>query len=147
MKHLKTFKKINESYFQDLTPYAYGRPDDCLNIGWIGKEIPEIGDVSDEFIKKLEEVELSDEFTAERHKGFHRCEICGKIMGSSVKKISGNGKCYKFPSQVSHYVKDHNYKPPQEFIEAIMNLKIKESSVDHNTYNPHGFRSMRKRFK
>lgn len=135
MRHLKTFQSINESYFQDLTPYAYGRIDrdrECLNIGWIGKdENFTTGETSEEFLKKLEEVEKSDEFTSERHKGFHRCELCGDLMGTQVKKISGE-KCYKFPSKISHYVKDHNYKPPQEFIDAIMSLKI-QIKPKHNS--------------
>ena len=125
MKHLKLF----ESYYEDLTPYAYGRihGKECLNVGWIGSEENfTTGEVSEEFIKKLEAVERSDEYTSERHKGFHRCELCGVLMGSQVKKIEYNGKCYKFPSKVSHYVRDHKYKPPQEFIDAIMSLEIKD---------------------
>ena len=101
------YLKVYESYFQDLTTYTYGdtsksfrikypnfKGDECLNIGWIGSEIPVIGNVSDEFIKKLEEVEKSNEFTSERHMGYHRCQICGEILGSSVKKINGE-RCYE----------------------------------------------------
>ena len=121
MKYIKLF----ESYYEDLTPYTYDRSDNSLNIGWIGsKENFETGEVPEEFIKKLEQVELSNEYTSARHKGFHDCELCGERMGTSVKKIEYNGKCYKFPNRMSHYVKNHKYKPPQEFIDAIMNLKI-----------------------
>ena len=121
MIHIKLF----ESYYKDLTTYQYGRPDECLNIGWIGKdESFETGDVTSDFIEKLEKVEAFDDYTCARHKGSHRCEICGERMGSSVKKIEFNKKGYKFPNSISHYVKDHNYKPPQEFIDAIMNIEV-----------------------
>lgn len=150
MKYLKLF----ESYYEDLTPYAYGRADRergqkirCLNVGWIGKEENfTTGEVSKEFIKKLEEVERSDEYTSERHKGFHRCELCGDIMGTQVKKIEYDGKCYKFPSKISHYVKDHKYKPPQEFIDAIMSLKIPDRKPSHSYGGP-GFIGGGSRFK
>lgn len=126
MKYLKLF----ESYYEDLTPYVYGRVErdrKCLNIGWIGNQQNFTkGEVSEEFIKKLEEVERADEYTSEKHRGHHSCELCDVRLGSIVKKIEHNNICYKFPGKISHYVRDHKYKPPQEFIDAIMSLQIKE---------------------
>ena len=125
MKYIKLF----ESYYEDLTPYTYGRRDGdkCLNIGWIGKEGNfETGEVPGEFTEKLEQIELSNKYKIEQYKGFHRCELCGVILGSQVKKIEYDGKCYKFPNTVSHYVREHQYKPPQEFIDAIMGIEVEE---------------------
>ncbi len=129
MKHLKLF----ESYYKDLTPYEYdnagrqGLHGKCLNIGWIGKDNFEKGEVSESFLRKLIDVENSDAYTIARHKGSHTCEICGQRLGSSVKKIGPKEKYYTFPSKTSHYVESHNYKPPQEFIDTIMDIKIPEA--------------------
>ena len=134
MKHIKLF----ESYYKDLTPYEYGRKKDSLNIGWIGSEENfETGEVSDEFIEKLKMIESDDEHTTERHKGFHRCELCGELLGSCVKRISSKDKSYSFPSKMSHYVTSHSYKPPQEFIDTIMNTKVQEK-VKKNINNEIG---------
>ena len=125
MKHIKLY----ESYYQDLTPYEYGRKDDSLNIGWIGNEEDfETGEVSDDFIKKLKEIESDDEHTKNTHKGFHQCELCGERLGSRVKKINYKGKSYSFPNKMSHYVIKHSYKPPQEFIDAVMETKVIEDN-------------------
>jgi len=132
MKHLKLF----ESYYEDLTPYRYGLADkflddpeytkkfDGVNIGWIGDlDNFQKGEVPAKFIDRLIEVEKSDDFTINSHRGSHRCGLCGSQMGSRVKMVEYSGVKYKFPSKISHYVIDHNYRPPSDFIEAIMNLK------------------------
>ncbi len=111
---------INESYFSDLTPYTYGsrRYDDtCVNVGWLdGRLDYETGDVPVEFLKKLEGVKM-----ANFHKGSHVCELCHQVSGNGVGMIKGKNKSYAFPQMIIHYIRDHNYKPPQEFIDLIMN--------------------------
>ena len=57
MKYLKLF----ESYYEDLTPYTYGRPKKgCLNVGWLdsGKDFPK-GDVDKELVNKLKQLEVN----------------------------------------------------------------------------------------
>lgn len=134
MKHLKTF----ESYYDDLTPFTYGRKgNNKVNIGWleIGKEYPK-GEVDPMIIKTLSTLSPS-----ERYKGYHGCDFCREngvryVEGSSVNyEISGNGKIYCFPGLLKHYIEKHEYKPPQEFLDAVMSsAKSFESGPIRNPY-------------
>ena len=54
--------------------------------------------------------------------GMHECDICqfeGK-MGSRNIFIPHNGKIYACPELITHYINDHFYLPPEEFIEAVL---------------------------
>lgn len=66
--------------------------------------------------------------------GFHVCEFCKK--GSREKNLfsnrsSGdvtfvfeNGNNWVMPDMITHYVVDHGWAPPQEFINDVMNSKL-----------------------
>ena len=42
--------------------------------------------------------------------------------GNGQIRVKGpNGTCYAAPALISHYVEIHEYKPPAEFIEAVVN--------------------------
>ena len=153
MRYLKPFNLINESYFQDLTPYVYdGRNSSCLNIGWLDGREYNMGECPKEFIDNLDTVISSNQFVSARHKGFYTCDLCDKSIhhrekgkSSTILTINDDGRCYSFPKMILHYIKSHNYKPPQEFIDAVMSLEIKELK-DSNVYSPNGFRG-RRRYK
>lgn len=56
-------------------------------------------------------------------RGFHTCEFCGgreKAVGNAEIRVPGEGRMYAAPSLVHHYVVAHGYKPPEEFIAAVM---------------------------
>ena len=118
MKIFKLNEFINESYYQDLSPHTYtSYPKGCLNIGWLdGKSNYSKGHVSQEFIEKIKSIKMRI-----MHMGTHECEICNNKSGNGVSYISGeDNKIYAFPQMIVHYIEDHNYKPPQEFIDAVM---------------------------
>lgn len=124
MKHLKLF----ESYYQDLTPYTYGRSLDknSVNIGWLDpKHDFQKGDVDKEIIEKIKNLP-----EAERYKGYHFCEFCQtedrfkKARTSVNKRITYNGVTYHFPGLLDHYIEVHNYLPPQEFLEAVKSISL-----------------------
>lgn len=51
------------------------------------------------------------------YRGFSSCRICGKVpLGS---QDLGDRK-YTWPSGFSHYIREHNVKPPQEFIDHVL---------------------------
>jgi hypothetical protein len=135
-------------YYPDLTPYDYGMTEykDALNIGWleIGHEFP-IGDFpeKEELLRRLEAKKIEN-----KYRGFHGCEFCENDkfankfnperitnpnfveppekewhVGNGEYIVQWNGKTYSAPVLVVHYIKSHNYKPPQEFIDAVMNEK------------------------
>ena len=96
------------------------------------------GFTGQEFKEKLLRF-CSDEFIVNLYRGYHTCEFCnlsdfqwyneqnGKYRGAHWASI-GNGEIrvlgpsvvYVAPALVYHYVSEHQYRPPDEFIEAVL---------------------------
>ncbi len=49
------------------------------------------------------------------YKGWSNCRICNKVNGSTC---LGDDD-YIWPEGFSHYVREHNVKPPKEFIDYV----------------------------
>ena len=134
MLHLKLF----ESYYDDLTPYTYGRSlhNNIVNIGWLDSQFEYTkGEVDPLVIDKLKSLEPSH-----RYKGTHRCPFCGLDRTSVNFTIEGNGKYYCFPGLLVHYIEKHNYLPPSEFIESVMNIKKIDKPLPKRHIYPHNIR-------
>jgi hypothetical protein len=67
--------------------------------------------------------------------GFHPCLLgtClwrwwvrrrfGFVAGNGEIIVPGRGgKVYRAPTLIAHYVREHRYKPPKEFVEAVLAL-------------------------
>jgi hypothetical protein len=135
MKHVKIF----EQYFGDLSPrYTKesrfsDRFKDYVCIGWLDSshDFPK-GDVPKEVVDKIK---LMDPYV--RTKGWHSCEFCideddkRDSRSSTEYKVDGSGKTYCFPQMLIHYIEKHNYKPPQEFIDAVLSMNIKPKEVNN----------------
>jgi hypothetical protein len=118
------------SYFADLTPHTYVRDDaeqgTILNVGWLDgtHEFPQ-GDVSVEFLESLREICLRPMYL---HRGSHQCEICGNYDwtlyrangNGQIRVLSREGVWYAAPTMVHHYVMRHRYRPPEVFIETVL---------------------------
>jgi hypothetical protein len=132
------------TYFKDLSPYVYFTRDEPskaspLNIGWLGSKVPfEKGVTSQAFRDKLLKF-CADEYIVLIALGFHACEFCGMDMGDWYEtqkekydkaqcasigngeiRVQGKSAVYAAPALIYHYVVKHDYKPPDEFIEAIL---------------------------
>jgi hypothetical protein len=140
----KNFGRQNMAYFEDLTPYEYfensigidKKP--VLNVGWLtNTQKFETGAVPEEFKAKLF-YHCLDRFLVNLTFGWHVCEICGvpdekwlesyfkseqgeKYMneGNGEIRVIGKSAVYACPALIYHYVVEHQYKPPDEFVEAI----------------------------
>jgi hypothetical protein len=114
----------------DLSPH--GDSPRRLNVGWLenGHPFPQ-GKVPDKFAERLFRMCLKSRKT----RGFHLCPFCpqspkAKTYSHKGKDISfGSGeiavrgkhwKTYVAPDLIYHYVVEHQYKPPDEFIEAVL---------------------------
>jgi hypothetical protein len=56
-------------------------------------------------------------------RGIHCCPFCkGEVLptGSYEMRVAGACEVYAAPSLVHHYVVAHGYRPPDEFIAAVM---------------------------
>lgn len=125
------------TYFPDLSEYAYlagsERNARHRNIGWLGKghRFPR-GRVPDAALEKLWKLCLLPPHVT---RGFHRCEFCrsppfGGVaavwkgrqwkLGSAEIRVEGTeGIVYFAPNLVLHYITEHQYLPPAEFLAAL----------------------------
>ncbi|KRD58285.1 hypothetical protein ASE40_18300 [Flavobacterium sp. Root935] len=120
-------------FYKDLTYYSKLHFENALNIGWINETNTFIkGKTPDLFLQKLEEYIL-EPFNTTR--GYLKCDLCKSdsfkisilnqdinLGFSEIRVISEDGKQrFAAPDMIYHYIKDHNYSPPIEFIEAVIN--------------------------
>lgn len=131
-------------YFKDLYEEINSYNDTIkVKIGWLDEGQPYTkGDAPQEFIDKLKSIQPHI-----RTKGWHDCPFCkeqNKYTRSSNQyliKVPDRGYkvMYDVPEMIFHYMEVHNYLPPQEFIDAVMNFELDESDKYEN-------RPMRNRF-
>jgi hypothetical protein len=127
-------------FFADLTPYEYGRDEPqahILNIGWLSHDHPfSTGPVSEAFVQMLRRLVAAP---VNLYRGSHLCEFCPdppvflspgglrmidpppSTAGNGEIRVVGNaGRIYVAPVLVVHYVEEHKYQPPAEFIAAVV---------------------------
>ena len=122
-------------YFEDFTNYSFLYYENTKNIGWLDKAYPySKGKVSEEFIDKLWGY-LG--VSINRIRGFRNCSLCtttykgtseatykGEVIMlgyAEIRVLSEDGKnSYAAPDLIYHYILEHEYKPPEEFIQAVL---------------------------
>jgi hypothetical protein len=117
-------------YFKDLQEVnGYGGVS-FLKIGWLDEGQPyNQGVAPKEFVDKLKQIPLSV-----HTKGWHTCPFCGNAKSYSQYLIRKDRyKSYDVPEMIIHYMDEHNYLPPQEFIDVVMNIKLVEKPKEEKT--------------
>jgi hypothetical protein len=132
------------AYFPDLSPYAYGHAfhPGVVHVGWLDGAHPfPRGSVESRLIEKMK---LLAEEPVELYRGVHVCELCGAPpdikMTTMTNRIvinpnwvkwaaqrSSNGEIrvvyggvtFAAPVLIVHYIEEHCYLPPAEFLKAI----------------------------
>jgi hypothetical protein len=108
-------------WFPDLSPYVYtafALPG-TVNVGWLAGQFPS-GPTPVAFRERL--VALCREAVVNRMAGVHLCPFCAAATGSGEIHVAGTcGRVFAAPMLVAHYVTAHDYRPPEEFIEAVSN--------------------------
>ena len=104
------------------TTYAWGWLDskETYNQGWEDKKLKR------DVLTKLKRLNSNHKegHRVDLYMGFQLCGFCkqGKHEGfNGSLKIGHNDKCYVSPWGVEHYIKTHNYRPPDEVVDAILN--------------------------
>lgn len=124
-------------YFLDLSPYTYfpANDPDLLNVGWLDAKNPfPVSKATDQFLADLFSYCASP---VQRTRGFHACPFCSRphrwgtreelagntiLIGSGEIRVNGkNGIVFAAPDLIYHYVRRHNYDPPDEFKAAVQN--------------------------
>ena len=106
----------------------------AIAVGWLERgHSYSKGDVPLEFFERLCEL-LIDPWTFIAQAGMHDCHFC-RFSGGGVARfknfqISGRGNGFLFvphettiyasPASIAHYIDSHEYRPPDQFIEAVM---------------------------
>jgi hypothetical protein len=52
--------------------------------------------------------------------GLHVCELCGAFQAGGNIGIPGPGVLFVAPEMIHHYVSAHAYRPPDEFVLAVL---------------------------
>lgn len=130
------------AWFQDLEPCTYfgdEYADDLSAVGWLARGKPYAsGEVPDEFFFKLGRL-LKRPWAPIIFCGSHSCEFCRFTGGVGTRVttprwsdvyvparscvnlfVPGNGTIYVSPESIAHYVDAHEYRPPDEYIAAVL---------------------------
>lgn len=141
------------TYFEDLSPYSYmpnrKKPyflPEVLNVGWLdGTQGYSQGDVPASFAEKLW---AYCRVRVAGTRGMHTCEICPEgtfgfrarrgeeelWLGSAEIRVFGTGGIvYAAPNMIYHYVVDHRYRPPEEFVQAVLESNPSPGSLEYET--------------
>jgi hypothetical protein len=109
------------AYFPDLSPYVYAQSEaDTLNIGWLDHLHPfPTGAVPEALLRRLPLFHTTLVWNI--FFGAHTCELCGNVSKIAEIRVFGTSPVvYAAPSMLMHYLVDHSYRPPDEFINAVL---------------------------
>jgi hypothetical protein len=133
------------TFIRDLEPCYYVCKHDndvtakrLIAVGWLEESYPyPQGAIGDELFERLVEVMALSFWSAPGYfMGFHECSLCphgervqqtfsfrGRRfgMGSVNLFLPGETALFVAPSLVIHYVRDHSYRPPEAFCQALRN--------------------------
>jgi len=125
------------TYYEDLSEYSYhevgvgiSHPK-AKNVGWLaaGKKF-RTSEPTKHLLDKLWNI---CKVSVVQMRGIHQCELCPNVdadfatrndenllLGSAeIRVFSHNGDVYAAPTLIYHYMLDHQYLPPDEFLRAL----------------------------
>ena len=110
---------LEEGEWWHVVNLAYSKsiPDtfNAVLVGWIGNKILSKGNVSIETMKKLEWAADNRDID-QGSLGEHECEICNNHTDRGEILIIDGEIMYVAPRMIVHYIKEHSYLPPKEFL-------------------------------
>src|SRR5215470_3356792 len=135
-------------YFPDLSAYEYfkGRPH-ALNVGWLDRAHAFTqGDVPNGFVQRLRAIARRP---VNQTRGFYVCPFCdfGSTAGADtaeryrrwreaealssaeIRVVGRDGTAYAAPILICHYVEKHGYRPPPEFVQAVMEQRARPGAI------------------
>lgn len=120
-------------YFKDLTPITEYNAGVYMMVGWLDNEHPyPKGNVPSQFIDRLWIFCTNTFFDTY---GYHYCPLCPnpsfgmpmehngekRTLGDAeIRVMSKDGILFTAPNLIFHYVIDHQYYPPENFIQAVL---------------------------
>lgn len=122
------------SFFPDMghkTMVAVG--EHVRAIGWLDPKHPyPTGDVPSEFLSRLKEFvarcsQSADALYFGGFGGFHTCEFCDKAHGIGNFGVPSGDLLFVAPEMVVHYIQQHGYSPPTEFVAAVLGSPLPDT--------------------
>ena len=137
------------AYFPDLAPYSYARQSHTgvVHVGWLdGAHSFPRGKVDHRLIEKMKMLATKP---VELYRGKHTCEVCvqpedvvnaltankstldfksrlaiwakwaDQRSGNGEIRVASDGITYAAPVLIVHYIEEHGYLPPAQFLGAI----------------------------
>lgn len=128
-------------WFEDLSECDYfsrviHQP--SIAVGWLENEKSySIGKAPNTLLEKLNEF-IKTRAITHAFLGVHECDLCiiklpsGQLniidgFGSRTTFLAYKNKLYIFPDLIIHYINEHSYLPPAEFIEAALDSTPQET--------------------
>jgi hypothetical protein len=68
--------------------------------------------------------------------GWHTCELCHGCDEGGNFGVPGDGVLYACPEMLVHYVCEHEYRPPDEFIRAVLASPLPGTAEYYQTVQP-----------
>lgn len=114
--------------YLDLAPYEYSEfPIPMLSIGWLGREhgIQRLGS-DPSTATSLTRVKTSSRRLGSLTLGMHLCEFCPdghEFTGNGeYRYYAQGGEVFAAPMMITHYIEDHQYCPPAQFVNSLAGL-------------------------
>ena len=129
-------KKHAMTYYPDISEHTMVAAGPHVRaIGWLDdKHDFPTGSVPTEFVSKLRRITESDtflflyynelDFFLSQFYGFHTCELCHNFNGGNNIVVPADKELYVAPSMILHYVEEHRYLPPKQFVNAVLESPI-----------------------
>jgi hypothetical protein len=102
-------------------------------VGWLHPDHAYTqGSVPAEFLARLKEFVARSGDSAEAlyfgaFGGYHTCEFCGRSHGIGNFGVPSGSLLFVAPEMVVHYIEQHGYRPPAEFVEAVLRSPLPDS--------------------
>src|ERR1700741_5638191 len=128
------------AFYPDLTPYEYGRAEpqlNILNVGWLSNEHSFPRATPDS--RLVDAVRRLVAHPLNLVRGFHVCEFCplpfrkpsaggipmpdpipGTTGNGEIRVLGADGVTFVAPVLILHYIAEHQYSPPQQFVDAVL---------------------------
>jgi adenosylhomocysteine nucleosidase len=109
-------------------------------VGWLDSSVPyRKGSIDDRsaLVQRLRKLAAQP---INLTRGFHTCPYCrdsattgtedDQRRGNGEIRVAGaNGIVYASPVLICHYIDEHNYLPPDEFLDAVRNLQAQPAKI------------------
>lgn len=116
------------AYFPDLSDQCQlASGGDVRSVGWLDKNHTFIKGKVDEVFLQILKRHIDERWVFVLAAGVHECEFCFRFASGGNVIIPTEKLVYIAPQMISHYIEVHSYRPPDEFIQAVIDCPEQES--------------------